>query len=133
MDKLYYNPRMTDAWKKTIKDVIIILFIGFIYFLIYKFTGWGLPCAFKTVTGLPCPSCGISHMFIHLTQLDFKRAFHDNQFLFFTWPLAGAEIVYIIYRLNSNKDLPKANIWMIGIFTALLVTFGILRLFLSWY
>ena len=133
MNKLYYNPHMTDAWKKTIKDVVIILFIGFIYFLIYRFTGWGLPCLFKEVTGFPCPSCGISHMFVHLASLDFKSAFKDNQFLFFTWPLVGIEITFILYRLETKQDLPKWNIWVIGIFAGLLTTFGMLRIIYSWY
>lgn len=123
---------MTDAWKKTIRDVIIILLIGFIYYLIYVLTGWGLPCAFKMFTGLPCPSCGITHMFVDLSKLDFKSAFIDNRFLFFTWPLIAIEIVYILYKHESGKDLPKINIVIITSYTVLLFAFGFLRILFSW-
>ena len=124
---------MTDAWKKTIRDVIIILLIGFLYYLIYIFTGWGIPCAFRELTGLRCPSCGISHMFIDLLHLDFAGAFKENQFLFFTWPLIAAEVVYIIYHvIESKKDLPRSNVIAIIIFAILLSSFGVLRIKYCW-
>ena len=82
---------------------------------------------------IPCPSCGISHMFIHLAALDFKSAFNDNQFLFFTWPLVAAEIIFIIFRLESGKDLPRANVAAIITFAVLLTVFGVLRILFSWY
>ncbi len=132
MSKLYYNPYMTYALKKTIKDVIIFLFVGFVYYMIYRLTGWGLPCAFRKITGLPCPSCGISHMFIHMAAGDFKSAYKDNQFLFFTWPLVAIEIIYMLHTFESKKDLPKWNVVIVGVFAALLTTFGVLRIIFSW-
>ena len=119
---------MTKAVRKTIRDIAIIILAGFIYYLINRFTGFGIPCAFRVATGLPCPSCGISHMFIHIFALDFKSALADNQFLFFTWPLVAAEIVYIIYKNESGKSLSKVNTVLIGIFGIMLVSFGIVRI-----
>lgn len=123
---------MTDAWKKTIRDVIIILLIGFVYYLIYRFTGWGIPCAFREITGLRCPSCGISHMIIDLLHLDFAGAYKENQFLFFTWPLVVCEIIYMLYRHESGRDIPRGNVILISIFAVLLCTFGVLRIIFSW-
>lgn len=123
---------MRTAVTKTIRDVSLIILAGIIYYLIYRLTGWGIPCVFREVTGLRCPSCGISHMFIHLSSGQFRSAYQDNQFLFFTWPLVAAEIVYIIYRNESGKDLPKKNVIMISVFAVLLATFGILRIIYSW-
>ncbi len=120
---------MTDVWKRTIRDLIFLILGGFAYYLFNRFTGLGIPCAFHEITGLPCPSCGISHMFIHLFSLDFKSAFYDNQFLFFTWPLIAIEIVYLFYRtLESKKDLPRWNFFAIIIFGTLLGIFGVLRI-----
>ncbi len=124
---------MTTEVRKTIRDIAIILIGGFLYYLSYRFTGLGIPCAFHKITGLPCPSCGISHMFIHLAALDFKSAFNDNQFLFFTWPLVAAEIIFIIFRLESGKDLPRANVAAIITFAVLLTVFGVMRILFSWY
>ena len=124
---------MTTEVRKTIRDIAIIIIVGFLYYLFYRFTGLGIPCAFHKITGLPCPSCGISHMFIHLAALDFKSAFNDNQFLFFTWPLVAAEIIFIIFRLESGKDLPRANVAAIITFAVLLTVFGVMRILFSWY
>ena len=122
---------MSTAWRKTIRDITIIILAGIVYYLIYRFTGWGLSCAFRNFTGLKCPSCGISHMFIHLFSLDFKSAFADNQFMFLTWPLVAAEIIYIIYIHESKRDLPKANVVAMGIYAGLLFIFGFFRIVMN--
>lgn len=119
---------MTDAWKKTIRDITIIIIVGIAYYFINRFTGFGIKCAFNELTGLKCPSCGISHMFIHLAELDPKSAMSDNQFLFFTWPLVAVEIIYLLHKHESNKDIPKWNIVAISVFAALLTIFGIIRI-----
>jgi len=122
---------MTDAWKKTIRDISIIIIGGIVYYFVNRFTGFGLKCAFHELTGLRCPSCGISHMFIDLAALDFKSAYKDNQFLFFTWPLVAVEIVYLLYRHESVHDIPKWNIAVIAIFAAALCTWGAFRIALN--
>ena len=119
---------MTDAWKKTIRDITIIIVVGIVYYFINRFTGFGLKCAFHELTGLKCPSCGITHMFIDLAAGDPAAAFRDNQFMFCTWPLIAAEIIYLLYKHESREDIPRWNIIVIGIFTALLCTFGIYRI-----
>ena len=119
---------MTDAWKKTIRDITVIILIGIAYYFINRFTGFGLKCAFHELTGLPCPSCGISHMFIDMAALDFRSAFNDNQFMFLTWPLIAAEIIYLLYIHESKRDLPKANIAVITVYTVLLFIFGFIRI-----
>ena len=119
---------MTDAWKKTIRDITIIIIVGIVYYFINRFTGFGLKCAFHELTGLKCPSCGITHMFIDLAAGDPDAAFRDNQFMFCTWPLIAAEIIYLLYKHESREDIPRWNIIVIGIFTALLCIFGIYRI-----
>ncbi|MCR5592521.1 MAG: DUF2752 domain-containing protein [Saccharofermentans sp.] len=122
---------MSTVWKKTLRDIVILLAAGFIYYLIYRLTGFGFTCPIKQITGLPCPSCGVSHMAIDLIALDFKSAFKDNQFLFITWPLVACEIIYIIYNVEAKKDLPKWNVIAITIFAICLIIFGFLRIALS--
>ncbi len=35
-------------------------------------------CIFRAVTGLPCPSCGITHSVLHIGQLHWSSAFYAN-------------------------------------------------------
>jgi hypothetical protein len=51
-------------------------------------------CAFKTITGLPCPTCGVTRTVIALSRGDVDRALFLN-------PLAaiagGLALVYLLY------------------------------------
>ncbi len=51
-------------------------------------------CAFKTITGLPCPTCGVTRTVIALSRGDLDRALFMN-------PLAaiacGAALLYLVY------------------------------------
>jgi len=35
-------------------------------------------CLFRTVTGIPCPSCGTTHAVISIIKGDLKKALHEN-------------------------------------------------------
>lgn len=71
------------------KYFIIVIMIGLIYAGICTYTGFGIPCVFHSITGLKCPGCGLTHMFLALLHLDFKTAYLENQFLFLLLPLFG--------------------------------------------
>jgi hypothetical protein len=51
-------------------------------------------CVFKTLTGLPCPTCGVTRAVIALSRLDVGRALYMN-------PLAAvacvAGLIYLFY------------------------------------
>ena len=52
------------------------------YYLLVKVTGVGIPCLFNRVTGLECPGCGITHMYMAMFELDFYTAFKYNPYVF---------------------------------------------------
>ena len=112
--------------------VAVVLAVIYYHFDPSQGGGWFPQCGMYRLTGLRCPSCGITHMFIDLLHGDLKSAFKDNQFLFLTWPFAACEIIYLIYLMESRKDIPRANVMIITVYSAALLTFGILRILLHW-
>ena len=116
-----------QAAKKVLKHLAVLFAIGLAYFILYSLTGLGIPCAFRTVTTLKCPSCGVTHMFSDMLHGDFAAAFKDNVFLFCTWPVITGLLIYADYRTAAHKKLPKwCNIIMIA-FIVLLIIWGIIR------
>ncbi|MBO4426368.1 MAG: DUF2752 domain-containing protein [Clostridiales bacterium] len=116
-----------QAAKKVLKHLAVLFAIGLAYFIFYSLTGFGIPCAFRTITTLKCPSCGVTHMFSDMLHGDFAAAFKDNVFLFCTWPVIAGLLIYADYRTAAHKKLPKwCNIIMIA-FIVLLIIWGIIR------
>ena len=106
---------------------IVILIILFAYLLYYFFTGNGIPCIFKKITGLYCPGCGITRMFLSLIKFDIYQAFRYNPLVFILI------ILYIIYRLvdiivfirtNNHFKINDRTYWFLLI---LVFCFAILR------
>lgn len=84
-----------DRFQKTVvKAYLWILGIGGAYVLWIKRTGTGIACVVNASTGLLCPGCGCSRMFLALLRLDLGAAWRHNAVvlvLFFLWNLiAGA-------------------------------------------
>ena len=100
---------MSKPAKDTIITAVSIITLGVIYYFIVKYTSFGIPCLFHEITGLKCPGCGLSHMFIDLFHFRFKEAFNDNQLMFFLWPFTFGEILYIRYLTSAGRDLPRLN------------------------
>ena len=80
--------------KKRLLSVSIIALLlfaaGFAYGLFFQYTGIGLPCPVRMITGLKCPGCGVTHMCVALMQLDFKRAFRANAAVLLLIPVLSA-------------------------------------------
>ena len=107
--------------------IIFILIILVTYLIYYSFTGNGIPCMFKKLTGLYCPGCGITRMFLSLLRFDIYQAFRYNPLVFI---LLATYLFYIIIDLvkysKTNKHLKISNkiYWTLLI---LVFCFAILR------
>ena len=79
-------------------------------------------CPFKTVTGLPCPGCGITHAFLSLGRLDFSGAYAQNPLVF---PLAALTALYAVDRvpraLRSGKVVNPALLGVLAFWGARLL------------
>lgn len=90
----------------------------------------GYLCPIYAITGLYCPACGGTRMFLLLITGHFASAFRMNPPLFMLTPillyLVGAQIL----RLLAGREivptlLPKT--WMVIVFVSVLFLYGILR------
>ena len=68
----------------------IALAAGLLYAHLVRVTGFGIPCIFHTITGLDCPSCGVTRMCMALLRLDFAAAFRYNAAILVLSPLGIA-------------------------------------------
>lgn len=115
------------VWNRVFKDLGIIAFAGFVYYLIVRFTDFGIVCYVRYLTGYNCPACGSTRMVIEITKLNFSKAFHYNPYMFVTFPYVIFEGVYFLYILESKKKPGKVNSISLYIWTGLLIIFGIVR------
>lgn len=92
---------------KKLKTLSILLLIGVFYAIIVRYTSFCIPCFFNMITGLKCPSCGVTHIFLHLMNLDLSAAFHANPFLFLTTPIL---LLILVLNIFCNKSIRKSPI-----------------------
>lgn len=107
----------------------LLLLAGALYVGLVRFTGRGLGCPIYAATGLYCPGCGVSRLFLSLLRLDFSRAFRANRLLFVTLPLMGALLGARVWRYVRRGSLETPR-WEERTWLALagaFVLFGILR------
>jgi len=84
--------------------IILITIISGITFQLFGFNMLDIMpkhsfCPFRAITGKPCPGCGMTHAFIHISQFKFITAFKENPF---SIPFY---IVMILFLFTGN--IPK--------------------------
>ena len=66
---------------------ILPLFIFLILGLIYRISGFGIPCPTRAITGLLCPGCGTFRAIDALFRLDIWQAARYNAFTLLLLPI----------------------------------------------
>ena len=119
---------MKDRLKRTIKNTIAILCLGIFLYILYDFH-IRIPCAFKTLTHLNCPSCGVSRMCVSISHGDIKSAFYYNQVLIFLTPLIALYYIFyqIRYILTGQRKISKLENNTMILIIVVLVIYGIVR------
>lgn len=121
---------MHNYVRKEIRVYVILIGIGIIYSIWYRFTQIGIPCIFYLVTGLYCPGCGVSRMLLSLMQFKWMKAFYYNRLLFLLLPfgifVAGRHIGYLIWK-GERYPYKRYHSWITYVLIILLLLFGILR------
>ena len=120
---------MKKRRKKVITAAMVLFAAAVLYYIINKITDFSIPCPIHFITGLYCPGCGISRMFIALFELDFYKAFRQNAMVLVSLPLLFFLIIYSAIKYIKCGNMPNSK-WF-NVFTVILiccyVLFGILR------
>ena len=86
--------RLTQDVKCRLKQSGLVGVVFIMYYILVAHFHVSVPCMFHEVTGLLCPSCGVTRMILALSRLDFKSAYRYNQVLFIFSPL----LLYFIVK-----------------------------------
>ena len=114
---------------KLIKKAVPLLLLGLAYYILVRLTGHGIPCIIKTITGVHCPGCGISRMFVALIGGDIKAAAGYNLLVLCLLPFGAilGIIKAVSYIKTGEVKTSKAeSIGWIIVFV-LVVAFWIMR------
>ena len=87
-----------DKFKK--KSLLVFIVALMMYFIIIKIIGLNNTCIIKNVTGIPCPSCGLTRSGIELFKLNFKDVFFYNPMIFLV-------IIILLVIVFRNTKLIK--------------------------
>lgn len=113
--------------KKRVRVLLIVLGLGIAYYIWLRMTGLAIPCMFRKITGWKCPGCGITTLLYRLLQLDFRRAYEANPFLFITGPALLAEMGYCFWLEVKERKIPRWNNRLIMWYGIALCIFGVWR------
>lgn len=116
-------------WFLILRTAAILLIAGCTYGILLHYTGIGLVCPVRFVTGLKCPGCGVTHMCLALMRLDFAMAFMANPALFLSAPLLM--IIFIPYLAGyirtGSRQMRSWQNTVLWICITFLVLYGIVR------
>ena len=110
--------------KKVSVKIAVAILTGLLYFVVISILGYGIPCIFRTITGLQCPGCGVSRMLSSMIKLNFKDAFDYHPVLFVSLPFLAVIFGDMLWRYvyHGKCELRKwENAVIIAIIVCLLV------------
>ncbi|KXB71395.1 DUF2752 domain-containing protein [Peptoniphilus sp. DNF00840] len=97
--------------KKDRKSLLVFIVMVSIIYGILQF--FGITCPIKFMTGISCPSCGMTRAYLSLLRLDFKSAYYYHPL--FVLPALGL-IIYIFRDKFSKKFLRGIEVSFVLVF-----------------
>ena len=113
--------------KRILKIYAAVLAVCIPYLIWSLTTGIYIPCFSLATTGLQCPGCGISRMFLSLARLDIAGAFSYNPVVFILlilWNVIAILCFTEKIRFVQSRRFLYCTLW---ISVVSLVTYGIVR------
>ena len=111
----------------------LLLLCGVSYYIFISVTGLAIPCPFHALTGLKCPGCGVTTMFMALVEGNICKALRANIVLFASSPVIIYLVLHSAYRyirFGYNGE-SKADSIIVAALIIIFILWGILRNFLS--
>ncbi|MBR3772666.1 MAG: DUF2752 domain-containing protein [Clostridium sp.] len=106
---------------------LLILFGGFFYYLVIRYTEYGIPCLFYSVTHLKCPGCGITRMLYECSLFHWRAAAQENYFLFFTSPILAGLVSHEFFLKGKQKSFDNVMKSIVILYAIALFVWMILR------
>ena len=80
-------------------------------------------CLFKKISGIECPSCGLTRSFISISNLKIKKAWYFHRVGILIYAFVVLQIPYRIYMIwneeafesNISKKIIKGYLYVIGV------------------
>ena len=110
--------------KKIIIGIFILLALLIVYYFLFINLGIGIECPIHELTGIYCPSCGITRLIFSLFELNIAKAFRYNQYIFI---LLCLSIVYLIIKYLFKIKISINNKYFYTIFIVSLIAWTIVR------
>ena len=80
-------------------------------------------CPIKTITGLDCPGCGITRMFVALFHGNIYQAFRYNPLVFIELPI----IFILLFLYKYKKEYRKVINILFAMLLIVTIVYGVLR------
>lgn len=111
------------------KKFFVLFLIGILYLIWCRVTGIHIPCLFRMKTGLYCPGCGVTDMFVALSKLEFIEAFNFNPVIFTLSPIWCVMIFFVVrrYILSGEFKINNLESIIIWLSIACLIIFSLIR------
>ncbi len=116
-----------------VKKLLIILAAGVLYYIWIRLTDIRIPCLIHTFTGLKCPGCGITRVFLSLIEFDLKAAFEANALVTILLPFAALYGIYkgIVYIKTGKIRYSKVENIIFIIISIIALGFAVCRNFID--
>lgn len=95
--------------KVILKHIFYILSLLIIFFILYILK---IPCFFRFLTGVPCPSCGMTRAFMALIKLKLTDSFYYHPLLIPSLITAFIAIHGDVPIFNINKKICDVYLWI---------------------
>ena len=115
--------------KSVLKAAFGIVALLIIYIAAFRVMGFGVPCLFRTITGLMCPGCGMTHALAALSRGDISSAFHENLLSVTVLPALSAYLAIKAARYirTGNESFGVVEIVFLLICAFLCIAYFVVR------
>jgi hypothetical protein len=96
----------------------------------FPFTDLLPSCVFNTMTGIPCPTCGVTRSLVHLAQGNFLTAFRMNPL--FALMIVTALLAFMLNAISLIGKYPRITLTLTPSHTIILRAAVILIFLINW-